>query len=67
MRGASQHGATLVSRGIAGAYCRANFRHEYPAISSQRPDFTKGNLQVGANVVAESLQGRNVQNFHAIH
>ena len=67
MRGASQHGAALVHRRIPRAHRRADFRHEDPAISSQRPDFTKGNLQVGANVVAERLEGRNVQNFRAIH
>src|SRR5579862_6216596 len=66
MRRPREHLAALVHERVAGAHRGANFRHQETAFGGELQNFAERNLEVFLNVVAESLERRNVKNFEAV-
>src|SRR5579863_2766948 len=51
---------------VASADCSPNLRHQEAAFTSHLQNFAERDFEVLLNVVAQSLQRRNVEHFRAI-
>jgi len=51
---------------VAGAHGRADGRHRQASRRGQRGDFTERHFQILANVVAQSLERRNINDFGTV-
>src|SRR5271163_2378809 len=66
VRRALQHGAPLMREGVAGSHGGANLRHQQTALTGQRENLPERPFQIFLNVVSQSLERRNVENFRAV-
>ena len=66
MRRPLQHGAALVHQRVPGAHRGANLRHQQTALPRHLQDFSERDFQVFLNVVAQSFQRRDVEDFSPV-
>ena len=61
-----QHQAPVFHQRVARANRGANLRHQQAAIGRHLQNFPERHFEIFLNVVAEGLEGRNVENFGAV-